>query len=158
MFRLDRKMSNSHFKQSCLKFKQATEREYKKRRQAILIDARHAKNNVVVTSVETNLPKLNIQDLIATPKPRIDPLANLVQDLGIDKDEEDELRTNVIWKTLSSIQSIEPGRRTRFQVTIFHLTAEVHIRRSLDVWIILEEKKLIFPKPRNDRAHEASEP
>lgn len=142
-------MDETKFAKSLITFKRSMETERKKRKRTILIREPSIPEKITVLSVETNLPKLHIHDLISPQGPREDPLAKLVRELGIDKEE--AALISPLQEVLSSIKPIEPGRRARFQINCQHGSVEIHIRRSLDVWIIVEGTKLVFPKPRNDR-------
>lgn len=171
-------MTDQKFDQSCLRFKQAMERENRKRRMAIEIET-PPNTKVKVTSVETNFPKLNIQDLINNNAPKSDVLIKLAQELGIDQDDENpvppmslkskvlidlvqELEIDqdedeidkIVRDTLSNIKPIQAGKRTRFR----YGSVEIHIRSSLDVWLKYRQVKFVFPKPRSDAAIEASVP
>lgn len=146
-------MDEVKFKQSCLKFRQSMNRENNKRRSAISIETPLRHEKVRITAVESNLPKLQIQDLITPPRQHSDSLATLVKELGIDKDEEIASRNMLITEVLSNIEPIQPGRRARFTITTESGKAEVYIRRSLDVWIILGHEKLIYPKPKIGTGH-----
>lgn len=146
-------MDDVKFEQSCLKFRQSMNRENMERRRAIVIETPLNCGKARITSVESNLPKLEIQDIITSPRQHSDSLAILVKELGINKDEEMASRNRLITEILSHIQPIQPGRRARFTITAESCEAEIYIRRSLDVWIILGHEKLVFPKPRISTCH-----
>lgn len=149
-------MDISKFERSCLRFRDSMDNENSKRRKVIELEQPIEK--VKIKSVEINFPKLEIQDLIASTRPKTDILAKLVKDLGIDQDVDFDLRGSTLKGVLSSIGPINPGSRTRFKLYTQIGTVLVYIRCSLNVWIIMGQEKLIFPKPRSDINIESSVP
>lgn len=143
-------MADPKFEQSCKRFRQSMQNEDLKRRRLIEIDSPYSMSRVKVTSIETNLPKLDIEDLINPRNQGVDVLKDLILELGIDKDDENMVYREVVQEVLPKIQSIQPGKRTRFRVDSGYGPVEVYIRRSLDVWLIFEQIKLVFPKPKID--------
>lgn len=158
IFLLYYRMTDQKFKESCIRFKKTIQNENSKRRRLIEIDTPNHIPKVEVTSIETNLPKLKIDDLIDVPKQEVDILKELVLELAIDQDDENMINREVAQEVLPKIQCIQPGRRTRFRVDGNYGPVEVYIRRSLAVWLVFEGTKLIFPKPRNDVSMEAAVP
>lgn len=158
-------MTDTKFERSCQKFKEAMVREYSKQRKLIKICTPPRNTKFSITSVETNLQKLEIRDLISEPSQKSDKLEKLVKELGIDKEDchsvtfqptdtlinnDYELRSSVLSEVLPNIQSLPPGKRTRFRQTTLYGQVEVYIRSSLDIWVIYKNEKWIFPKSRND--------
>ncbi|KNC25346.1 hypothetical protein FF38_02215 [Lucilia cuprina] len=166
-------MTDEKFQQSCLRFKKAMERENNKRRKLIKIEG-PLSTKVKITAVESNFPKLDIQDLIKPRTPKSDVLQRLVGELGIDKDDDNIVQTSLPYNfncdgenkygetlspdydfipwVLSSIRPIHPTKKARFQINTQHGVTTVYIRSSLDVWVIYGNEKFVYPKPRTDVA------
>lgn len=165
-------MADKKFKNSCIRFRQAMEEEKEKRKKTIYLNKPCEK--VKITSV-VKLPNLCPSHIHSVAKPRSDVLYKLVKELGLDKEEDEtrmktkpdvlaklvndlelnkevdeDFRRPLIQDVLYSIEPIAPGKRTRFKRCYGSITVVIYIRCSLDVWIIIENEKLIFPKPRND--------
>lgn len=143
-------MADLKFEQSCKRFRQSMQDEILKRRKIIEIDSPYNRPKVEVISIKSNLPKLEIKDLIKPKTHGVDVLKDLILELGIDEDDQNMVYREVAQEVLPQIQSIQPGKRTRFQVKSSYGPVEVYIRSSLDVWLIFEKVKLVFPKPRTD--------
>ncbi|KNC34265.1 hypothetical protein FF38_10654 [Lucilia cuprina] len=126
-------MDDNKFQRSCQRFREAMDRENRKRRKIVEIQS------------ITYMPNLNMQSITGNQK-KSDVLARLVEDLGIG---EDDPHLDIP-EVLASITPISPGKRTCFLVETNSYSVEVYIRRSLDVWIIHKEEKFVFPKSRND--------
>lgn len=147
------RMIDTKWEKSITRFRQTMRNESTKRRKIIEIDPPWLKSQAIVTEIRTDLPKLKIEDLIRPSQPR-DVLKELVLELGIDKDDVDMVHREVAQEVLPKIQSIPAGRRARFRVESNYGAVEVFIRKSLNVWLIFEGEKRIFPKPRSDIAVE----
>lgn len=145
-------MESSKFERSCEKFKQSMTREKGRNKCTKEIDPPWKKSTIKITSVESNLPRLYIQDLLSTTVQSSDILKNLVVELGIDDGQNNDRIGCLVREILPKIRPIQTGRRTSFKKLTSYGMAEIYIRCSLDVWILLQNIKLIFPKPRNDMA------
>ncbi|XP_037827518.1 uncharacterized protein LOC119615583 [Lucilia sericata] len=111
-------MDDNKFQRSCQRFREAMDRENRKRRKIVEIQS------------ITYLPNLNMQSITGNQK-KSDVLARLVEDLGIG---EDDPHLDIP-EVLASITPISPGKRTRFLVgnkQLFRRSLYSKITRRLD--------------------------